>query len=252
MNRIVQPFYWEGFSKKLKERIERLRYIGFFSPAEAQEKNMRFVAGKEKGPIGEVAFYWMVDESDGVIADVKFQVYGPIALIAAAEIASELVLRKNYDQASRISADLIDQHVRDRKDTPAFPKECHNALNLVLSAIDLAVQQCTDIPFEIQYDVTPIEADFGEIPGGIPGWEQFSYQQKIRIIEEVIDKEIRPYVELDAGGVKVISLNNEKEVLISYEGSCTTCHSSTGSTLTAIQQILKARIHPSLFVTPQL
>ncbi len=45
---------------------------------------------------------------------------------------------------------------------------------------------------------------------------------------------------------------NEKEVLISYEGSCTTCHSSTGSTLSAIQQILKSRVHPTLFVTPQL
>lgn len=209
---------------------------------------MRYVAGRE----GKLCFYWLVDEADGVIVDAKFQAFGPIGLIAAAEIVSELVLRKNYSQASRISADLIDQHVRDSKERPAFPKECHPHLNQALGAIDQAIQQCLDIPIADSYDITPIERDFGEIPGGIPEWEQFSSSQKIKIIEEVIDKEIRPYIELDAGGVKIVSLNDDREVVISYEGSCTTCHSSTGSTLSAIQQILKARVHPTLFVTPQL
>ena len=245
---MIRPFYWELFSKKLREKLDRLRYVGSFDPKTAEEKNMRAVVGRE----GKLSFYWLVDETDGVIADAKFQAYGPIGLIAAAEIASELVLRKNYDQASRISADLIDQHVRDRKEVPAFPKEADPYLNQVLSAIDRAVQQCLDIPFTASYDMTPIERDFGEIPGGIPGWADFPHEHKVKIIEEVIDKEIRPYVELDAGGVTVIALREEKEVIIAYEGSCTTCHSSTGSTLTAIQQILRARVHPTLFVTPQI
>lgn len=188
MERLIQPFYWERFSKKLREKIDRLRYIGYFTQEEASEKCMRLAVGQ----YGKVTLYWLVDESDGVIADAKFQAFGPIGLIAAAEIASELVLRKNYDQASRLGADLIDQHVRDKKEIPAFPKECAPHLNAILSAIDDAVQQCLDIPFEARYDVTPIEADFGEIPGGIPGWEAFPYQQKIKIIEEVIEKEIRP------------------------------------------------------------
>jgi NifU-like protein len=245
---MIQPFYWELFSKKLREKIDRLRYVGFFTPALAEAKQMRLVIGRE----GNLALYWLVDESDGVIADAKFQAFGPIGLIAAAEVASDLILRKNYDQASRLFADLIDHHVRDRKDTPAFPKECHPHLNQVLTAIDRAVQQCLDIPFAATYDITPIEDDFGEIPGGIPGWEQFPTEQKRKIIEEVIDKEIRPYIELDAGGVQVLQLIEDKEVVISYEGSCTTCHSATGSTLSAIQKILKARVHPSILVTPQL
>jgi NifU-like protein len=245
---MIRPHYWELFSKKLREKLDRLRYVGSFTLKLAEDKGMRYIAGRE----GQLTLYWLVDESDGVIADAKFQAYGPIGLIAAAEIASELVLRKNYDQVSRLSADLIDQHVRDRKDAPAFPKECDPYLNQVLSAIDRAVQQCLDIPFAASYDMTPIERDFGEIPGGIPGWDDFPHPHKLKIIEEVIDKEIRPYIELDAGGVTVLSLNDDREVIISYEGSCTTCHSSTGSTLTAIQQILRARVHPSLFVTPQL
>jgi NifU-like protein len=245
---LIRPHYWELFSKKLREKIDRLRFVGYFTKELAEERGMRLIKAKEEN----FCLYWLVDESDGIIADAKFQVLGPVGLIAVAEVVSELVLRKNYDQVSRISADLIDQHVRDRKDRSAFPKECDPYLNLALSAIDRAVQQCLDIPFAASYDITPIERDFGEIPGGIPGWSELSYQQKIFMIEEVIDKEIRPYIELDAGGVKLVSFNDSGEVIISYEGSCTTCHSSTGSTLSAIQQILKSRVHPTLFVTPQM
>ncbi|MBU6383047.1 MAG: NifU family protein [Verrucomicrobia bacterium] len=235
-------------SKKLREKIDRLRYVGFFTPQIAQAKELRHVVGKE----GRLHLHWLVDESDGVIADAKFQVFGPVGLIAAAEVASELVLHKNYDQVSRLTADLIDRHVRDRKEEPAFPKECGGFLNQVLSAIDNAVQQCIDIPFAATYDMTPIENDFGEIPGGIPGWIEFPLGQKLKIVEEVLEKEIRPYIELDAGGVQLIELKESGEVLIAYEGACTSCHSATGSTLTAIQRILRARVHPSLFVTPTL
>lgn len=245
---MIRPHYWELFSKKLREKLDRLRYVGSFNIQNAEERGMRYVAGRE----GKLTLYWLVDESDGVIADAKFQAFGPVGLIAAAEVASDLVLRKNYDQVSRLTADLIDQHVRDRKEMPAFPKECEGYLNQVLAAIDQAVQQCYDIPFAATYDTTPIENDFGEIPGGIPGWSEFPQGQKIKIIEEVIDKEIRPYIELDAGGIQLVELRESGEILISYEGSCTSCPSSTGSTLTAIQKILKARVHPSLYVTPQI
>ena len=240
--------YWEQFSKKLREKIDRLRFVGSFTEELGIEKGMRFVSGKE----GRVRLDWLVDESDGIIADAKFQAYGPVGLIAAAEIASELCLRKNYNQISRISADLVDQHVRDQKEIPAFPKECDPYLNQVLSAVDDAVQQCSDIPFNDTYDVTPIETDFGEIPGGIPGWAEFPLEKKRHLIEEVLNKEIRPYIELDAGGVNLIDFSESGEVTISYEGACTSCHASTGSTLTAIQKILRARVHPSLFVTPKL
>ena len=237
----------EPFTKKLRDKLDHLRFVGYFTLKEAEEKNMRLVTGRE----GKLCLYWLVDEADGIIADAKFQAFGPPALIAVGEIASELVLRKNYDQASRITADLLDSFVRDRSDVAAFPKETASFPNQAISAIDNAVHQCIDIPFAAtDFDITPIEWDPGENPNGMPGWENFTHSQKVKIIEEVVDKEIRPYIELDAGGVKITELKENGEVHIAYEGSCTTCHSSTGSTLTAIQQIIKSRIHPSLSVVP--
>lgn len=238
--------HWEKLSKKLQKKLETLRFVGRFSDESATDRGMRLVQGKE----GNLLLSFLIDETDGVIADVKYQVYGPIGLVAAAEVLSELCLRKNYHQASRISADLIDQHVRDHKERPAFPKEYASYLNQALSALDYALEQCTDIPYNETYDTTPIENDFGEIPGGIPGFLDLSQEAKVQIIEEVLNKEIRPYVELDAGGVTLESFSPSLQAVISYQGACTSCHASTGSTLTAIQKILRARVHPDIKVIP--
>ena len=207
---------------------------------------MRYVVGRE----GKLALYWLVDESDGVIADAKLQSFRPVGLIAAAEIGSELVLRKNLDQVSRLTAELLDQRVPDEKRDASFPKECDAQLNQVVSAMDKAIHNVTTSPLPLPTIQPPLRATLAKSRRH-PGWIEFPHGQKVKIIEEVIDKEIRPYIELDAGGVKLMTVHETGEVVIAYEGSCTTCHSSTGSTLTAIQKILKSRVHPSLFVTPQ-
>jgi NifU-like protein len=242
------------FNRKMDEKLLRLRFVGFFRPNDVEHRSLRLAIGRE----GMLSLYWLVDEADGVIADAKFQAFGPPALVLVGEIASELVLRKNYAQASRLTADLLDRHVREGKEAAAFPKESFLFLNQAISAIDKAAYECIDIPVVEQYETTPIAYDLaaGNIPGGplggIPGWEDFSAAKKRQIVEEVIDKEVRPYIELDAGGVTVQELRENGELLIAYSGSCTSCHSSTGSTLSAIQNILQARVHPSLTVIPVL
>ncbi|MEN9654551.1 MAG: putative nitrogen fixation related protein [Chlamydiota bacterium] len=226
---------------KNQARLARLDYVGAFSSDQAFDEGLRLVVGVE----GWLSLYWLVDTADGVIADVGYQAFGPPGLLVVAEAISELVLRKNYDQASRVTAALIEREVDHDPIASDY-------INQALSALDDAVRQCLDIalPSIDEYEQTPITAP--ELSQAIEGWDQFDLAMKKRLIEEVIDKEIRPYVELDAGGVSVTSVDEQGQVEIAYEGSCVTCHASTGSTLTAIQQILRARLHPSLRVIPKL
>lgn len=252
---ITQSFPWSRYSKKLNVKIDRPRCMGFFSKEESEARGMRLAEGQE-GSLEEgnvVRLYWLVDPEDGMIVDARFQVYGQSALIGAAEIVCELAVGKNYDQARRIGTELIDKQVRDRPEEAAFPKETAPHLNLVLGALDNAAEQCMDIPLSINYVAPPAPLDFGEIlEGGYPGWETLSKQQRLTLIEDVVARDIRPYIELDAGGVKVLDLVNDREVLIAYQGSCTSCFSATGTTLSYIQQVLKGKVHPSLLVIPDL
>jgi NifU-like protein len=252
---LITPFPWARYSKKLAAKIDSPRSAGLFTAPESEARGMRLAEATE-GSIEDgniVRIYWLVDKDDGIIVDAKFQAYGQSALIGAADIACELVIGKNYDQAKRISADLIDRHVRDKADEPAFPRETYPHLNLVLSAIETAADQCTDIPFSDTYITPPVPNALGEVvEGGYPGWIDLPLKKKIAVIEEVLNQDVRPYIALDAGGVEVINLLNDKEVIITYQGSCTSCYSAIGTTLSYIQQVLRNKVHPQLTVTPDI
>ena len=252
---LTQSFPWSRYSKKLCLKIERPRCVGTFQSDESEERGMRLAIGKS-GKIEEgnaLVLYWLVDPDDGVIVDARFQAYGQSALIGAAEISCELVIGKNYDQARRIGVELIDQQVRDRADVLAFPKETSPHLNLVLEAMDQAAEGCADIALPSHYIAMPSPIDLGDVlEGGYPGWETLSKEQKIALIEQIIARDIRPYIELDAGGIEVLDLTDGKDVLIAYQGSCTSCFSATGTTLSYIQHVLRSKVHPSLNVEPDL
>lgn len=252
---LVKSFPWKRYSKKLKARIEKPRSVGVFSDEEAKARGMRLAVGTEgeaeDGNI--VSIYWLLDPDDGAIVDARFQAFGQSALIGAAETACELVIGKNYDQAHRIvTADFIDRHVRDRSDSQAFPKETFPHLNLVIGAMDHAVEQCMDIPVAADY-VSPIPQDVGEVlEGGYPGWDTFTLKQKLSLINQVLDEHIRPYIAMDDGGVEVLNLLNDRELVIAYQGTCTSCFSAVGATLSYIQQTLRAKVHPDLVVVPDM
>lgn len=254
-SQLIKPFPWTRYSKKVLLRIDLPYCIGSFSAEDAAAREL-FLAHGKQGSItagNYIELFWLLDTQDGVIIDARFQAFGCSALVGAAEIACELVVGKNYDQARRISADLIDKHVREKPDIPSFPEETFGHLNIVVDAIEDAATKCTHLPLAEAYVAPPVTGhEITVLEGGYPGFMELSLKKKLAVIEEVIQREIRPYIELDAGGIQVMNIIDNKEVIIAYSGSCTSCHSATGATLTYIQQTLRAQVHPDLIVTPDL
>lgn len=244
---------WMQYSKRLSQKIEKPLYVGGFSLEEAQAKGMRLVIGKQGNlQLGQwVQIYLLVDESDGVIADAKFQVFGPSALIGALEAACEVLMRKNYDQAALLSADLIDKQARDKSLVPAFPESAFSYLNLVIDAIEDAVKSCRDIVLPDNYVPTPLTSQ-SHNHEEYSGWTELKHEQKITVLETVIANDIRPYIELDAGGIEIKELTLDNQVIIAYQGACTSCPSAIGSTLQAIEGILQTKVYFGLSVKPDL
>lgn len=251
---LLAPFPWSLYSKKLSARIENPRNSGVFTQEDAKARGVRLAEGTE-GSIEEgncIAMSWLVDLEDGVILDARFQVFGQSALIGAADTACELLVGKNYDQASRFSSDLIDMQLRDRSEDPAFPRETIPHLSLVVSAILEAAENCAGIPLAAGYTSSPMPGGTAASfqGGGYAGWDDLPHDRKLAVVEEVLDREIRPYIALDAGGVDVVELTPQRELIVAYKGSCTSCYSSVGSTLAYIQQMLRAKVHADIVVIP--
>lgn len=251
MKPFLTPYPWTAYSNRLVERILNPRNVGFFKENSESMQEMRVVIGEAFDQESHVFLFLVVDETDGVIADVKFQAFGKSALIGAADVICEIVLRKNYHQASRVTAELVDKKLRDFDDVQAFPDLSSDQLNLVIEALALACEKCIDISISLPDYVSPIPNQF-DAKETFFEWDVLTKEEKLALICNVIQQEIQPYIALDAGGIEVQSFEKDFEVVIAYRGACTTCPSSTGATLNAIQEILRARIHPSLVVKPDL
>jgi len=50
----------------------------------------------------------------------------------------------------------------------------------------------------------------------------------------------------------VLKLREDREVIISYQGNCTSCYSAVGATLSYIQKVFRAQVHPDIVVIPDL
>lgn len=244
-------FPWELYSKKLLSRIELPFCMGFFSEKDAKERGL-FLASGTSGKIAsgnKVTLYWLVDTNDGIILDARFQAYGDSAFLGACEVLSELVVGKNYAQAMRLQLQDIDQHVRDMQEKEAFPQETWGHITLALDALYDAAGECSHIPLPVAYTLPPGQT-IEVREGGWPGWDTLTNEEQKKIIEHVLDQDVRPYIAMDAGGVDLIDLVEGKQVIISYTGACMTCFSANGTTLSYIQHVLRSHVHPDLVVVP--
>ncbi len=249
MKNWLSPFPWAQFPKKLKSSLLRITAAGRFLEDESKSRGMRLAEGFS-GSVEEgnaLHLYWLIDPDDGHIVDAKFLAFGETPLIGAAEIISKWVVGKNYDQASRLTSSIVENEAEG-----PFPKETLPLLNLALDAVEKAAATCTDIPLPMAYSAPPVSFTGDIVEGGIPNWFEMGRNEQIAIVEEVLNKDIRPYIALDGGGVEILNLLEGKEAIISYQGNCTSCYSSTGATLSYIQQVLRAKVHPDLTVTPDL
>lgn len=66
-------------------------------------------------------------------------------------------------------------------------------------------------------------------------------------IEEILDRTIRPYLQMDGGDLSVLDYKDDT-LFISYQGACGSCPSAAMGTLQAIENILKDEFNPNIMV----
>lgn len=248
------PYVWQRYSRKIQNRLSSMNSRGWFD--EATRRGLHLIRAQSASAHFALHLYWLVDPLDGDIVDSRYQMVGPTALLAAAEGACEWVVSKRYDAASEMTAEHIEQILRDSRASPlAFPQECAHYLNLTVDAVLSACQICAetiDLPQLPRQTPLPQWSGHRPLSETISDWLQLEKSAQLHHIERVLDEQIRPYIALDEGGVEVLDLVGGKELIISYRGACVGCHSATGATLSSIQSILRDQVHEAITVTPKL
>lgn len=240
------PGTWMLWSRQLSAHILHPLYVGRFSAEDAGARQLHFAEGKGVCVEGfYVYFSFLIDPWDGVVTDARFQAWGPPVLLGLADVCCEVLLRKNYDQASK----QVERAIQvQEKSQESMSSEQKRFVAQIVEAVQEAMRMCEGIPLPASYVPTPVQTPLAGEP--YPGWDTLSVEQQIAVIEEIIAVDIRPYIELDAGGIEIVSLQQGRELVVAYKGACVSCPSSIGSTLQAIEQIIWAKVHPEIRVIP--
>ena len=128
-----------------------------------------------------------------------------------------------------------------------------NFVSVTLSSADLWVIFKDKIKNIIEADLGKYEEGDNEVSASIlkdfdmETYHQLSDDEKVIIVEAVLDESVRPALANDGGGLEVIEVDGQI-VRIRYQGACGGCPSSTGGTLRVIENHLRSQLDPNIKV----
>ena len=80
--------------------------------------------------------------------------------------------------------------------------------------------------------------------------KRLSNLQKMKMIEEIIDREIRPQLQKDGGDIELIDIEGDR-VIIAFRGMCAGCHSAAFTRQDFIQAKLREFVDPAITVVDE-
>jgi NFU1 iron-sulfur cluster scaffold homolog, mitochondrial len=90
----------------------------------------------------------------------------------------------------------------------------------------------------------------GDAPGAAAHWEKPEVDENDPMIQQVrkaLTVSILPALAADGGGLDVVG-RHEKQIMIRYQGACSSCPSGLTGTLMAIEGILRKEVDPEIVV----
>jgi NifU-like protein len=84
-------------------------------------------------------------------------------------------------------------------------------------------------------------------------FENMTLVQKIKLVDSVIDENVRPMLVMDGGDMEIIDLKENEgyyDLYIKYLGACSTCATGSTGTLYAIESVLRQHISDQMRVVP--
>ena len=268
---------WE-YTDKVKEHFLKPRNAGEVEDANAVGEVGSMACGDA------LKLSLKVDEN-GKVADAKFQTFGCASAIASASALTEMLKGKTVEEAEKITnqdiadflgglpkekmhcsvlgrqaleqalADYKGEHVKEKEGEIVC--ECFGVTDLEIEKAirenDLSTVEevtnytkagggCENCHDTIREIITMVRAE--EKPVAKP---KLTNIQKIRMIEETIEGEIRPSLKHDGGDIELIDVIGNR-VLVAKRGNCAVCQASEQTFKNLVETKLQELVWPELVV----
>lgn len=270
---------WE-YSDKVKEHFLNPRNVGEIENADG----MGEVGSMACGDALKLTF--KVDEN-GRISDAKFKTFGCASAIASASALTELLVGKTVEEAEKLTNDHIAEYLgglpkekmhcsvmgqealekaiacyrgEPAKETDGnVVCECFNVtdkqIERALSGHELKTVEdvtnyikagggCGKCHDAIQHLIDKYSGVAAEVP---PKPKKLTNIEKIRLIEETLNREIRPSLNQDGGDIELIDVDGST-VQVKLTGRCAACAMSQVTLKDYVESKLKELVSDDLVV----
>jgi len=268
---------WE-YTDKVKEH--------FLNPRNAGEvENANAIGEVGSMACGDAIKLTLQVDDKGIIEDAKFQTFGCASAIASASALTEMLKGKSLEEAGKITnqeiADYLGGLPKEKMHCSVLGRQ---ALEAALSNYRGEPQkeqegeivcECfgvTDVEIEKairENNLSSVEevTNYTKAGGGCENCHdtireliskvreeespvtrpKLSNIQKIRMIEETIDREIRPSLQQDDGDIELIDVIGNR-VLVATRGACAVCKVSELTLTHLVEAKLRELVWPELVV----
>jgi len=268
---------WE-YTEKVKEH--------FLNPRNAGEVRDANAVG-EVGSMacGDALKLSMKINENGVIEDVGFQTFGCASAIASASALTEMLKGKSVEEAEKITnrdiAEFLGGLPREKMHCSVLGRQALEAAlanfrgilpqkeegEIVCECFGVTDRQIEQAIRENALATVDEVTNYTKAGGGCgrchdkiqeilgqvhaerkrPERPRLSNIQKIRLIEETIDREIRPSLKRDGGDIELIDVEGDR-VLVATRGACAACRASEQTLKNFVESKLKELVWPELVV----
>ena len=270
---------WE-YTNKVKDHFLNPRNVGTIEDPDGVGEVGSLACGDA------LTFYFKLDENDK-IKEATFQTFGCASAIASSSALTEMVKGLTLEEAKKITNEDIAEYLgglpKEKMHCSVMGRDAlEKAIACYLDEPEKKVEgeivcECfgvTDIEIERvvrENHVTTIEGvtDYVKAGGGcgnchdriqeiidtILGTERpvkkkapaLTNLQKIRLIEESIEREINPTLKKDAGRLELVDVDGNR-VLVRMGGSCASCVKSPVTLKHYVESKLRELVAPELVV----
>ena len=270
---------WE-YTDKVKDHFINPRNVGRMEDADAVGEVGSMACGDA------LKLYLKLDEDEKIV-DAKFQTFGCASAIASSSALTEMIIGKSLQEAEQITNDHIAEYLGGLpKEKMHCSVMGRDALEKAISCYrgdpekkveGQVVCECfgvTDVQIERavkENHLTSIEdvTDYVKAGGGcgnchdaIQGIidqvlgkaskvskppEKLTNIQKIRMIEDALEREVRPELRKDGGDIELVDVDGDR-VLVKMRGRCATCTASQVTLKHYVESKLRELVTPALDV----
>lgn len=226
-------------------------------------------------------------DGDGKITDAKFQTFGCASAIASSSALTEMIKGLTLDEAAKITnediaiylgglpkekmhcsvmgRDALEKAIAYHRGEP-FKKvegeiicECFGVTDIEIkrAVLENQLSSIEDVTDYVKagggcgkcHDriKTIIDTVYTEQQPEVPKPAQLTNIQKIRLIEDVLEKEIKPALKKDGGDIELIDIENDT-IFVKLRGSCANCKTSQVTLKNFIESKIRELVAPELTV----